>query len=157
MTRQNTFLNYFYVLSFFLLVGSCQSYSEEDKRNLDETIQAFIQEEGLDFQRDENGMYYQVLAEGEGDKYIQLTDVVRFSYVGRFLDGEIFQEITKEEAISYKVTQLIAGWQDALSKLKKGGEIKIILPPYLGYGSKETGVIPANSILVYELKVWEVL
>jgi FKBP-type peptidyl-prolyl cis-trans isomerase FkpA len=102
-------------------------------------------------------MYFKILSEGEGDDYIRLTDVVRFSYVGTFLDGEVFQEISEEESISYKVTQLIAGWQDALCKLKKGGEIKIIIPPYLGYGSKETGVIPANSILVYELKVLDVL
>lgn len=145
-------------LSFviFLLLSSCSTYSDSDLEAFDDEIQTYISEEGLEMDSFENGMYYNVQNEGHGEEYIKLTDRVTFHYTGSFLNGEEFQKIPKNDPVTFHVRELIVGWQDALSLLKEGGEITIILPPHLGYGSKKTGLIPANSILKYKLKVLEV-
>jgi FKBP-type peptidyl-prolyl cis-trans isomerase FkpA len=95
--------------------------------------------------------------EGDGEDYIRLTDNVTFTYRGSFITGEVFQIIKEQEALSFQVRELIVGWQEALSLLKNHGKINIIIPPHLGYGSKETGLIKPNSILVYELEVLDVI
>lgn len=145
-------------LSFviFLLLSSCSTYSDSDLEAFDDEIQTYVSEEGLKMDSFENGMYYNVHNEGSGEEYIKLTDRVTFHYTGSFLNGEEFQKIRENDAVTFHVRELIVGWQDALSLLKEGGEITIILPPHLGYGSKKTGLIPANSILKYKLKVLEV-
>lgn len=144
------------IFVIFLLLASCSTYSDSDLEAFDDEIQTYISEEGLKMNSFENGMYYNVHNEGDGEEYIKLTDRVTFHYTGSFLNGEEFQKIPKNDPVTFYVRELIVGWQDALSLLKEGGEITIILPPHLGYGSKKTGLIPANSILKYELKVLEV-
>src|SRR3546814_3927699 len=39
------------------------------------------------------------------------------------------------------------GFSEALTRMKKGGEYKISIPPQLGYGDRAAGPIPANSTL----------
>lgn len=139
-----------------LLISSCSSYSEKEIKEFDNTINSHIEKEKLIMDRLENGLYYDIISEGSGEDYIKFTDEVTFIYTGKFLDGEVFQEINENDPLTFKVSQLIAGWQDALSLIKEGGEIKVILPPQLAYGTKNTGAIPPNSILFYKLKVIEV-
>lgn len=139
-----------------LLISSCSSYSEKEIKEFDNIIKAHIEEENLSMNQLENGLYYNIINEGNGEEYIKFTDEVIFIYTGRFLDGEVFQEVKESNPLNFKVSQLIAGWQDALSLIKKGGEINIILPPQLAYGTKNTGAIPPNSILKYNLRVLEV-
>lgn len=141
---------------FLFVLGSCSTYSDQEKELFDEQIQEYIDKENVEMEKLENGMYYTILSEGSGDRFIQLNDQVTFSYTGSFLNGEVFQVIPEENPLNFRVKELIIGWQDALSLIKENGEIKIILPPYLTYGDKNTELIPPNSVVVYELKVLSV-
>jgi len=40
--------------------------------------------------------------------------------------------------------------------MKVGGKRKLIVPPHLGYGSKDRGPIPANSTLIFEVEFLEI-
>jgi FKBP-type peptidyl-prolyl cis-trans isomerase FkpA len=51
---------------------------------------------------------------------------------------------------------LIGGWKETLVQAKKGSEIQMILPPQLAYGDNKLSQIPENSILFFELKIWEI-
>lgn len=148
-------MKYYYVLFIGLIITSCSTYSDSDMDSFDITIQNHIDSTGLDMTRAENGLYYNILDQGADEK-IKITDRITFFYTGQFLNGEVFQTIPENEALTFQVRELIVGWQDALTLVGQGGEIDVIIPPHLGYGSKNTELVPPNSILKYRLKVIEV-
>lgn len=147
----------FYLVFASSIVMSCQTYNEEDLAQFDQEIETFVASKSENFTKSESGLYYKIIEEGAREDYIRMTDEVTFAYKGTFLSGEVFQIITAEDAITFQVRELIAGWQEALMLLKENGKIHVIIPPYLGYGDKQTGLIPPNSILYYELEVLSVI
>ena len=139
-----------------LTITSCTTYSEKDLAGFDQEIQAYLDSNGIAMERTEEGLYYSIIEEGVGEKTIAYNDQIVFAYKGSFLSGNTFQVIGKEEPLEFRVNQLIIGWQDALMMLKEGGKINIIIPPQLGYATQSSDVIPANTVLKYELEVLEV-
>lgn len=137
---------------FFLLVAitSCGTYSDENKKSFDTTIQKYIKKNNLEMDYSPSGLYYKIIDEGEGD-YILQNDLVSFKYTGTLLDGTQFDK--SEGAVEFKVNQLIGAWKETMSMLKPGGKAEIIAPPQLGYGDKDLDDIPPNSILHFQIEV----
>jgi FKBP-type peptidyl-prolyl cis-trans isomerase len=53
--------------------------------------------------------------------------------------------------------QVIPGWDEGLLLLKKGSKAKFLIPSPLAYGEAGAGaLIPANSILVFDVEVTDV-
>ncbi|MFB5650509.1 FKBP-type peptidyl-prolyl cis-trans isomerase [Leptospira wolffii] len=52
--------------------------------------------------------------------------------------------------------QVIKGWDKGVQGMKEGGVRKLTIPPELGYGSRSTGDIPANSTLIFEVELLKV-
>ncbi len=144
------------LFSILFAFASCSTYSEKEIQAFDAAIQDYIDSTGVDMQKTESGLYYNILKEGEGDRTIGYNDQVTFYYKGAYLKGKTFQIISKDDPLKFKVNQLIVGWQDALMMLKEGGEIEMIIPPQLAYADKKTELIPANTILRYNLTVLKV-
>lgn len=138
-----------------ILVG-CQSYSQGELSAFDNEIKQYIEKNDLKFNQLESGLYYKIEEESKDAPLIKYTDQVTFYYSGMFLSGEVFQEIPKTDPLTYKVKELIAGWQEGLMQLHGPGTIELIIPPHLGYGSKNTDKIPPNSILHYTLTVVDI-
>ncbi len=145
-----------YLLLLLVIFTSCSSYSEDEKAAFDAKIQLHLDTLNTPMQHMEHGLYYRILDEGSGDRKIRFNDRITFSYRGSFLNGKVFQTIHPEDPITFQVRELIAGWQDGLMLIGEGGEIELIIPPHLAYGKKKTELIPANSIVKYQLKVHEV-
>lgn len=49
--------------------------------------------------------------------------------------------------------QMIPGFEEGVSDMQVGGTRLMVIPPELGYGDTERGSIPANSTLVFEVKL----
>jgi FKBP-type peptidyl-prolyl cis-trans isomerase FkpA len=138
-----------------VLLFSCKTYNEENRKDFDKEIQSYLKKYKLNYLKTESGLYYQVLATGIGDTILP-TDEVSFTYKGKLLNGVSFDENHKDNPITFKVSKLILAWQEAMFYVKNGGKIKLIVPPQLGYGDSDIDKIPPNSILYFEMEVKDV-
>jgi len=99
----------------------------------------------------ESGLQYQVIKEGAGASP-KSSDVALVSYRGTLVDGTVFDQ---SEQAAMPIDGIVPGFAEALQLMKKGGEYKIYLPPYLAYGDKvpEGAPIPPNSVLIFDVKL----
>ena len=79
-------------------------------------------------------------------------------YTGWLTNGKKFDSsVDRGKPFEFKlgVGQVIKGWDQGVATMKVGGKVKLTIPPELGYGSKNVGngLIPANSILVFEVEL----
>ncbi|KAI9725543.1 MAG: peptidylprolyl isomerase fpr4 [Chrysothrix sp. TS-e1954] len=61
----------------------------------------------------------------------------------------------KGEPFSFKLGsgQVIKGWDIGVAGMSAGGERRITIPANLAYGNKKQSEIPANSVLVFDIKM----
>ncbi|MNW10346.1 FK506-binding protein [compost metagenome] len=53
--------------------------------------------------------------------------------------------------------RVIKGWDQGIIGMQVGGKRKLLVPAHLAYGERTMGAIPANSNLVFEIELLEVL
>lgn len=92
---------------------------------------------------------FTVVKEGTGPSPTE-TDIVLIKYKGTLANGTVFDQ---NEQAPLPVAQSVPGFRQALTKMKKGGKYKIVIPPELGYGAKAAGPIPANSTLYFDVEL----
>ena len=107
----------------------------------------------------DNGLIIEDLIIGVGttaEKY----GIVTVHYTGKLQDGTVFdssQRIGQEPLrFTLGVGQVIDGWDQGIIGMKVGGQRKLKIPPELGYGSQDKGVIPPNSTLIFKVELLEV-
>ncbi len=104
----------------------------------------------------EEGYYYVITKEGEGDSPKPTTPVTAH-YEGKLLDGTVFDSsIKRGEPFPFSVGegQVISGWDYAFLSMKKGEKRTIILPPDLAYGKQGAGgIIPPNAWLIFDVEL----
>jgi len=79
---------------------------------------------------------------------------VSVNYEGKFLDGQVFDASAKGSPATFRIGEVIEGWNEALLDMKKGEKRLLVIPPELAYGEKGyPGAIPPNSFLVFEVEL----
>lgn len=142
----------------------------------DKVIEEYVKDNNLQGTKTESGLYYIIEKEGSGPA-IEEGDQASVHYAGYLLNGQIFDTSIKEVAeanniynpqrdqgggygpfdLQVGVGQVIPGWDEGLSLLKKGDKAKFIIPSPLAYGSRGAGAdIPANSILIFDVEIMDV-
>lgn len=104
-----------------------------------------------------SGLQYEVLESGTGAKPTAQSTVVTH-YHGTFVDGRVFDSsVDRGEPAEFGVTQVIAGWTEALQLMVVGDKWRIACPPALAYGEQGAGdSIPPNTALVFEIHLIEI-
>jgi FKBP-type peptidyl-prolyl cis-trans isomerase FkpA len=95
------------------------------------------------------GFYYKILEPGTGNVPTLCSSVSIF-YTGKLTNETVFDGTSSTPA-TFTLNQLISGWQLGVPLIKKGGRLVLYLPPSLAYGSRASGPIPANSVLIFEI------
>lgn len=80
-------------------------------------------------------------------------DTVVLNYKGMFVDGEVFEE---NMGIEFQANKVISGMTEGLTKIAKGGKIRLFIPPHLAYGEKGAGLIGPNELLIFEIELLDI-
>lgn len=97
-----------------------------------------------------SGLYYTIVTPGTGNLPTSCSDVT-VNYVGSYTNGNVFER--SSTPVTFNLLGVISGWTNGLPLVKKGGKIKLYIPPSLGYGPNQYRTIPGNSILIFEIDV----
>jgi FKBP-type peptidyl-prolyl cis-trans isomerase len=87
-------------------------------------------------------------------------DRVKVNYVGTLLDGTKFDS-SYDRGVPFEFNlgagEVIKGWDDGVAGMKVGGKRQLIIPPQFGYGDRAVGKIPANSVLIFEVELLNII
>ncbi len=101
----------------------------------------------------ESGLLYKVVKAGKGEK-VQENQRAKVAYKGSLIDGTQFDS---NENASFSPRSVVPGFGEGLQLMQKGGEYILYIPAELGYGVRGAGdKVPANSVLVFEVKVLDI-
>ena len=106
----------------------------------------------------ESGLKYITVEEGDG-KTASTGNVVTVNYSGFLLGGTKFDSSVEiDEPFSFVLgsRQVIPGWDEGISTMKKGGRTRLIIPPSLAYEEMSVGKIPANSTLIFDVELLDI-
>ena len=138
------------VLVFAVLTACSKSDGVVDyKEKNNEDIIAYIDENNLDAQKSDSGLYYVIDELGSG-KQPAATSNVTVAYKGYFLDGKTFDK-SNANGISFGLQQVIKGWTEGIPYFKEGGKGKLLIPSHLGYGSNGRPGIPGGAVLIFDI------
>ncbi|XBC41732.1 MAG: FKBP-type peptidyl-prolyl cis-trans isomerase [Buchnera aphidicola (Kaburagia rhusicola rhusicola)] len=99
------------------------------------------------------GLVFLIKKEGQG-LHPRENDIVTVHYVGSLIDGHEFDNSYKRgKPLSFALNNVILGWKEGLKYIKKGGKIKLVIPPSLAYGEDGVPGIPGNSTLIFDIEL----
>lgn len=107
-----------------------------------------------------SGLQIKTNKEGAGVQVAQ-GDLVSVEYEGRLTNGDIFDSTKEHGGQPFELPVIegtvIPGWIEGLKEMKEGGEYTLYIPANLAYGKQSPSPkIPANSVLVFDMKVIKV-
>ena len=132
---------------------------EERKQTAKEDGEKFLAEnkkkEGVIVEK--SGLQYRAIKTGSGPTPKE-TDIVKFHIVAKLIDGEEFQSTRTMDAPEVPLSQLqMPAMKEAISKMKVGDMWEVVAPPKLAYGEQETGFVPPNSVVIFEIELLEIM
>lgn len=162
-------LNIFFILLASMAVfSSCkkdyETPQEYDERRINDYIKSSSIQNAL---KDASGYYYSISNIGNGG-IITHADSVLFTLKLTNIAGKSYFQTpdlsNSGDYVGYLVNsperEMVPGlaypkevFKSALTKVQRGGTIKVIIPSYLAYGTNGNSIVPENEILVAEINV----
>ena len=101
-----------------------------------------------------SGLQYKVVKAGAGPTP-KASDTVQTHYRGRLIDGTVFDSsYDRGQSAMFGVDQVIAGWTEALQKMKAGDKWELYIPGNLAYGLRGSPpAIGPNALLIFDIEL----
>ncbi len=138
----------------YIILSICSLSLVSCSKDGDSDIEAYLKRKNLNAQVTDEGLYYIIDIPGNAAKKPKINSDVVVAYNGTLLDDTKFDN---NENFKTNLSNVIAGWRKGMTLFGEGGKGKLIIPPNLGYGGTAVGDIPANSALVFDIELKEVL
>ena len=105
-----------------------------------------------------SGLVYVREKKGQRKPKLERGMQVQLHYTGTFrADGKKFDSSLDRNQVfkfNYKTQKMIAGFEEGLQLIGKGGKIKVIIPYYQAYGKAgRKGAIPPYSDLIFDIQL----
>ncbi len=129
--------------------------AEEQSKEAVKKLESWMKEKGIRAIKAPEGYYYVIDEKGTGPKP-KPGQKVKVHYTGKLMDGTVFDSsLSRGEPIEFTlgVGQVIKGWDLGIQQFPVGSKGRLFLPPGLAYGARQTGNIPPNSPLIFEIEV----
>ena len=97
-----------------------------------------------------NGVMYRIINKPSPRSYITVY------YSGKLINGKVFDQTQKGRPATFRLGELITGWNTALREMPAGSRWEIVIPYHLGYGSRSAGAIKAFSTLIFDITLLDV-
>lgn len=120
-----------------------------------------------------DGVYFKQEFFANNNIKIEDGDQVKVHYVGRFLDGSVFDTSVEEEAkksgryqsnrpytpLEFTVGKgmMIKGFEAGVKMMSLGDKAMVLIPSHLAYGDTGRGDIPPASPLIFELEIIDII
>ena len=158
MSKQINFRFFVLVfLSFSVLFSSClKNFEEEQIAAEKEDLKNYIKDNNITESPTSSGMYYIDSLVGSGLAPVT-GDTLWVYYNGMLLDGTIVQSSEGGPPMMFEIGlgQVIDGFDEGVSYMKRGGEAIFIIPSWLAYGSAGYYSIPGYTTLLYEVQLMD--
>lgn len=105
-----------------------------------------------------SGILYKVRVSGVG-KTPKLSDRVKVSYVGKQVNGRVFDQSKVGEPREFRLDRTVPGWQDVLPRMREGDSWEVVIPSHLAYGATGSPYanIGPNETLFFLIELVEVI
>jgi len=144
-------------------IHAIQSYNEyrtqqiQDNKEKEQTLIAqYLQEHNITVEPTASGLYYIETKAGKGANPVKGNQCT-VHYRGTLMDGTQFDaSYDRNEPFTFQLGmgQVIAGWDEAIGMMKRGGKATLLLPSSIAYGERGAGeMIPPFTPLVFEVEL----
>lgn len=164
------------LLAVFVIVigfGACKKTTDPliqynaQKAIDDKIIQDYLKANNLTAKRtdskstDTSGVYYIIKPgeEGVGSDLFTSSTQVTVGDTGRILTSQVVISKTNDFHPSYRLSDVIKGWQLGIPLMKKNGKIRLFIPSRYAYGPypQDSLHLPANSVLDFDIQLYNVI
>lgn len=106
-----------------------------------------------------SGLQYKVTTAGAKDAPSPKEgEIIKVHYEGKLVDGTVFDSsFERGRPMIAPLGGLVPAWMEALPKMKVGDEWTLFVPPALGYGERASGPIPPNSVMIFRVKLIDMM
>jgi FKBP-type peptidyl-prolyl cis-trans isomerase FkpA len=147
-------------LKYIVILRSISNDAEQAR--IDENIiKDYIKANKIEgMKRTDDGLYYKITAEGAGDVPTKGQNITAH-YTGKGLDGKVFDSDANRPGPGLSFTlgyhQVISGWDEAFSLMKKGAKATLLIPSKLAYGAAgNPPVITPNEVLLFDVELVDI-
>ena len=97
-----------------------------------------------------SGLQYRIITEGTGQSPGP-GDSVTVGYRGTLINGNPFYDTADDgEPSTFRLDEVIPGWQEALPLMKVGAKWRLFVPPDLGFGER---TLLRDRVLLFDLEL----